>query len=195
MASKMELEPESPSKADSPLSYDVEKGELSSGSGRSSPATIRDNASECSTQTYDQFDNSHPHDTVTTMRVEVDNTTNEQYTLTALNQLTPQDIARIIAEKSVRPKTTDVRKNIESSRTWKNNNVAEPSTSTCTHSYQNNRPQNRQQNSNSNPSETHISPPLPNYPPPLTPRSNNRKSFFHQSTNEQTPTATVMETI
>ena len=42
MASKMEIEPESPYKADSPLSYDVEEGELSSGSGRSSPGTIRD---------------------------------------------------------------------------------------------------------------------------------------------------------
>ena len=82
-----------------------------------------------------------------------------------------------------------------------------------------------------------MSPPLPNYPPPvrppppeyytidsnkmqqrvqqhwfernsshirtnnlrfpyaITPRSNNRKSFFDQSTNEQSPTATVMETI
>ena len=29
----------------------------------------------------------------------------------------------------------------------------------------------------------------------VTPRSNNRKSFFHQSTNEPSPTATVMETI
>ena len=125
MASKMEFEPESPSKGDSPLSYDVEEGELSSGSGRSSPGTIRDNASECSTQTDDQFDNSHPHDTVTTTRVEVNNTTNEQYTLTALSQLTPQDIARIIAEKRLRPKTTIVRKNIESFRTRKNNNVAE----------------------------------------------------------------------
>ena len=45
MASNMEYE------ADSPLSYDVEEGELSSGSGRSSPGTIRDNASECSSQT------------------------------------------------------------------------------------------------------------------------------------------------
>ena len=58
------------------------------------------------------------------MRVEVDNTTNEQYTLKALNQLTPQDIARSIAEKTVRPKITDVRKNIESFRKRKNNNVA-----------------------------------------------------------------------
>ena len=29
----------------------------------------------------------------------------------------------------------------------------------------------------------------------VTPRSNNRKSFFHQSTNEQTPTSTIMETM
>ena len=123
MASRMEYEPESPYKADSPLSYDVEEGEISSGSGRSSPGTIRDNASECTTQTDDQFDNSHPHDTVTTMRVEVDNTTNEQYTQKALNQPTPQDIARIIAENTAQPKTTDVRKNIESFRTRKNNNV------------------------------------------------------------------------
>ena len=33
------------------------------------------------------------------------------------------------------------------------------------------------------------------FPYAVTPRSNNRKSFFHQSTNEQTPTSTVMETI
>ena len=100
-----------------------------------------------------------------------------------------------------------------------------------THSYQNNRPNNKTQN------ETYVSPPLPNYPPPVRPpppddyttennsiqnsvqqlwiasnphhirpnnlrflyavtsRSNNRKSFFNQSTNEQTPTTTVMETI
>ena len=44
MAPKMEYEPESSYKANSPLSYDVEEGELSSGSGRSSPGTIRDNA-------------------------------------------------------------------------------------------------------------------------------------------------------
>ena len=46
MASRMDYEQESPYK---PLSYDVEEGELSSGSGRSSPGTIRDNASECGT--------------------------------------------------------------------------------------------------------------------------------------------------
>ena len=33
------------------------------------------------------------------------------------------------------------------------------------------------------------------FPYAVTPRSSNRKSFFHQSTNEQTPTTTVMETI
>ena len=72
------------------LSYDVEEGELSSGSGRSSPGTIRDNASECSTQTDDYIDNSHPQETVTTMRVEVENTTSDYFTQTALNQKTPQ---------------------------------------------------------------------------------------------------------
>ena len=33
------------------------------------------------------------------------------------------------------------------------------------------------------------------FPYAVTPRLNNKKSFFHQSTNEQTPTTTVMETI
>ena len=33
------------------------------------------------------------------------------------------------------------------------------------------------------------------FPYAVTPRSANSKSFFHQSTNEQTPTTTVMETI
>ena len=47
----MDFEYESAYRADSPLSYDVEEGELSSGSGRSSPGTVRDNASTCSTQT------------------------------------------------------------------------------------------------------------------------------------------------
>ena len=76
----------------SPLSYDVDEGELSSASGRSSPGTIRDNASECSKQT-DKY-----NETVTSMRVEVDNSTAEQQTQMALNQPTPQKIARIIAE-------------------------------------------------------------------------------------------------
>ena len=65
----MDYEIESPYKADSPLSYDVEEGELSPGSGRSSPGTIRDNASDCSTQTDDNFD--HPQDRITTLRIEV----------------------------------------------------------------------------------------------------------------------------
>ena len=79
MASKMEYEPESPYKADSLLSYDVEEGELSSGSGRSSPGTIRDSASECITQTDEYVE------TVTSIRVEVDNSTDEQHTQTGAN--------------------------------------------------------------------------------------------------------------
>ena len=231
----MDYQNESPYKADSPLSYDVEEGELSSGSGRSSPGTIRDNACECGTQTDDHIDKSHPRETVKTMRVEVENTRCEQLTQTALNQQTPQEIARIISEKVVKPKQSDVRRNQESFRTRKPNDITEQSTSTSTHSYQNNRPQIRSQKNNQN--DTHMSPLLPNYPPPvrpspleeyttdsnimqqrvqqcwfernsshirpnnlsfpygITPRSNNRKSFFHQSTIEQSPTAIVMETI
>ena len=41
----------------------------------------------------------------------------------------------------------------------------------------------------------HIRPYNLGFPYAVTPRSNNRKSFFHLSTNEQTPTQTVMETI
>ena len=48
MATGMEYE--SPYKSDSPFSYEVEEGELSSGSGRSSPGTVRDNASDCGMQ-------------------------------------------------------------------------------------------------------------------------------------------------
>ena len=70
MATSMDYD--SPYKTDSPFSYVVKEGELSSGSGRSSPDTIRDNASDCSTQTDDQMGTSH--ETVTTMRVELDNT-------------------------------------------------------------------------------------------------------------------------
>ena len=158
MASKMEYEPESSYKADSPLSYDVEEGELSSGSGRSSPGTIRDNASECSTQTDEYVK------MVTSMRVEVDNTTDEQNARTGSIQLTPQELALITAEKTVKPKTTDVRKNLESSRTGNNNESTEEQT-TNKHSYQNNRPQNN----NSKPSETYTSPPMPNYPPSVRP--------------------------
>ena len=221
MASRMDYEIESPYKADSPLSYDVEEGELSPGSGRSSPGTIRDNASDCSTQTDGHFD--HPQDRLTTMRIEVENATSEQQT----NQRTPQEIANHISEQIGKKRESDTRRNLDSFR----NRTNEPGTSTNTHSYQNNRP------SNKTPNETYVSPPLPNYPttvrphPPddyttatnrlqnsahqswmatnphnirpnnlrfpnaVTPRSSNRKSFFHQSTNEQTPTTTVMETI
>ena len=42
---------------------------------------------------------------------------------------------------------------------------------------------------------SHIRPKNLRFPYAVTPRSNSRKSFFHQSTNEQSPTATVMETI
>ena len=91
------------------------------------------------------------------MRVEVDNSTEEQHTRTGSNQLAPQEIARIIAEKTVRPKTTDVRKNLESFRTRNNNEKTEEQT-TNKHSYQNYRPQNN----NSKPKETYTSPPMPN---------------------------------
>ena len=135
MASRMDYEQESPYKADSPLSYDVEEGELSSGSGRSSPGAIKDNASECSTQTDELIDNSHPQETVTTMGVEVENTTSEQFTQTALNQQTPQEIARIISEKVVEPKQPDVRRNQESFLTRKSNDITEQNTNTGTNSY------------------------------------------------------------
>ena len=148
------------------------------------------------------------------------------------NQLIPQEIARIIAEKTVKPKATDVRKNLESSRNRNNNERTEEQT-TNKHSYQNYRPQHN----NSKLSETYTSPPIPIYLPPVRPpppedytsnrhrmqhhvqqrwfdknshhirpnnhrfpyvvtsRSSNKKSLFHQSMNEQTPTSTVMETI
>ena len=70
MATSMDYE--SPYESDSPFSYEVEEGELSSGSGRSSPGTVRDNASDCGNQTDDQMGNIS--ETVTTMRVQLDNT-------------------------------------------------------------------------------------------------------------------------
>ena len=150
------------------------------------------------------------------MRIEMENATSEQQTQT--NQRTPQEIANHISEHIGKKRQSDTRRN-------------EKGTSTYPHSYENSRP------SNKTPNETYVSPPLPNYPPPVrppppddyttttnrlqnsfqqswiasnphhirpnnlrfpyavTPRSNNRKSFFHQSTNEQTPTTTVMERI
>ena len=97
MATGMEYE--SPYKSDSPFSYEVEEGELSSGSGRSSPGTVRDNASDCGTPTDDQMENI----SVTTMRVHLDNT--PQITQT------PQEIARKIKNKF------DNRRNLQSFNT------------------------------------------------------------------------------
>ena len=211
MATGMEYE--SPFKSDSPFSYEVDEGELSSGSGRSSPGTVRDNASDCGTQTDDQMENIS--ETVTTMRVNLDNTPK-------ITQ-TPQEIPRKIKNKF------DNRRNFQSFNTNKNTN--EQGTSTNIHSYEHSRLVNTQNRSTT---ESYTSPPLPNNPPPVrppppsdyiteqprtktynqqrlftanrrpnnlrfsyavTPRSANSKSFFHQSTNEQTPTTTVMETI
>ena len=211
MATGMDYE--SPYKSDSPFSYKVEEGELSSGSERSSPGTVRDNASDCGTQTDDQMGNIS--ETVTTMRVHLDNTPK-------ITQ-TPQEIARKIKNKF------DNRRNLQSFNTNKNTN--EQGTSTNIHSYEHSSLVNTQ---NRPTTESYTLPPLPNYPPPVrppppsdyiteqprtqtyaqqrlftansrpnnlrfpyavTPRSTNSKSISHQSTNEQTPTTTVMETI
>ena len=214
------MEYDSPYKSDSPFSYEVEEGELSCESGRSSPGTIRDCASDCGTQTETNMITNDEN--IKTLRVELENETHIVQT--------PQDIARKIQNRFGN------RRNLQSFDTGNNNinNISEQGTSIATHSYQNTRPR---QNYNYNSSDTYMSPPLPNYPPPVrppppsdnyvidqpqtqnnvrqrlfarttmpttnnlrfpyavTPRSNNRKSFFHQSTNEQTPTETVMETI
>ena len=213
MASNMDYE--SPYKSDSPFSYEVEDGELSCESGRSSPGTIRDCATECGTQTESNMITDN--EKVTTFRVELEN--NQEHVQT------PQEIARKINNKFGN------RRNLQSFDTSNNSNsnISEQRTNIAVHSYQNTRPR---QNYNQNTSNTYMSPPLPNYPPPVrppppsdnyppqsnvrqrlftrqtvpntnnlrfpyavTPRSNNRKSFFHQSTNEQTPTETVMETV
>ena len=214
------MEYDSPYKSDSPFSYEVEEGELSCESGRSSPGTIRDCASDCGTQTETNMITDD--EKIKTFRVELENETQIVQT--------PQEIARKIQNKFGN------RRNLQSSDTGNNNinNISEQGTNIAAHSYQNTRPR---QNYNYNSSDTYMSPPLPNYPPPVrppppsdnyiidqphtqnnvrqrlfarttipttnnlrfpyavTPRSNNRKSFFHQSTNEQTPTETVMETI
>ena len=213
MTSNMDYE--SPYKSDSPFSYEVEDGELSCESGRSSPGTIRDCASECRTQTESNMITDN--EKVTTFRVELEN--NQEYVQT------PQEIARKINNEFGN------RRNLQSFDTSNNStsNISEQRTNIAVHSYQNTRPR---QNYNQNTNNTYMSPPLPNYPPPVrppppsdnyppqsnvrqrlftrqtvpntnnlrfpypvTPRSNNRKSFFHQSTNEQTPTETVMETV
>ena len=214
------MEYDSPYKSDSPFSYEVEEGELSCESGRSSPGTIRDCASDCGTQTETNMVTEE--EKIKTLRVELKNETQIVQT--------PQEIARKIQNRF------GSRRNLQSFDTGNNNinNISEQGTNIAPHSYQNTRPR---QNYNYNSSDTYMSPPLPNYPPPVrppppsdnyiidqpqtqnnvrqrlsarttmpttnnlrfpyavTPRSNNRKSFFHQSTNEQTPTETVMETI
>ena len=214
------MEYDSPYKSDSPFSYEVEEGELSCESGRSSPGTIRDCASDCGTQTETNMITEE--EKIKTFRVELENETQIVQT--------PQEIARKIQNKFGH------RRNLQSFDTGNNNinNISEQGTNIAAHSYQNTRPR---QNYNYNSSNTYMSPPLPNYPPPVrppppsdnyiidqphtqnnvrqrlfarttipttnnlrfpyavTPRSNNKKSFFHQSTNEQTPTETVMETI
>ena len=214
------MEYDSPYKSDSPFSYEVEEGELSCESGRSSPGTIRDCASDCGTQTETNMITNDEN--IKTLRVELENETQIVQT--------PQEIARKIQNRFGN------RRNLQSFDTGNNNinNISEQGANIATHSYQNTRPR---QNYNYNSSDTYMSPPLPNYPPPVrppppsdnyvidqpqtqnnvrqrlfarttmpttnnlrfpyavTPRSNNRKSFFHQSTNEQTPTETVMETI
>ena len=214
------MEYDSPYKSDSPFSYEVEEGELSCESGRSSPGTIRDCASDCGTQTETNMITNDEN--IKTLRVELENETQIVQT--------PQEIARKIQNRFGN------RRNLQSFDTGNNNvnNISEQGTNIAIHSYQNTRPR---QNYNYNSSDTYMSPPLPNYPPPVrqpppsdnyvidqpqtqnnvrqrlfarttmpttnnlrfpyavTPRSNNRKSFFHQSTNEQTPTETVMETI
>ena len=218
MASNMEYD--SPYKSDSPFSYEVEEGELSCESGRSSPGTIRDCASDCGTQTETNMITNDEN--IKTLRVELENETQIVQT--------PQEIARKIQNRFGN------RRNLQSFDTGNNNinNISEQGTNIAIHSYQNTRPR---QNYNYNNNDTYMSPPLPNYPPPVrppppsdnyvidqpqtqnnvrqrlfarttlpttnnlrfpyavTPRSNNRKSFFHQSTNEQTPNETVMETI
>ena len=214
------MEYDSPYKSDSPFSYEVEEGELSCESGRSSPGTIRDCASDCGTQTETNMITNDEN--IKTLRVELENETQIVQT--------PQEIARKIQNRFGN------RRNLQSFDTGNNNinNISEPGVNIAIHGYQNTRPR---QNYNYNSSDTYMSPSLPNYPPPVrppppsdnyvidqpqtqnnvrqrlfarttmpttnnlrfpyavTPRSNNRKSFFHQSTNEQTPTETVMETI
>ena len=164
-------------------------------------------------------------ETVTTMRVHLDNTPE--------NNQTQQETARKIRNKFHQSKQNEDRRNLQSFNNNITTTTSEQGTSTNIHSYEYNRQVNYQNRSTT---ESYTSPPLPNYPPPVrpsppsdyvienprtqtqvqqriftntannrpnnlrfpyavTPRSNNKKSFFHQSTNEQSPTATVMETI
>ena len=141
MASNMEYD--SPYKSDSPFSYEVEDGELSCGSGRSSPGTIRDCASDCGTQTENQME-THDDKTITTFRVELENN--------PVSVQTPQDIARKIRDKFER-------RNLQSFNV-SNTSTSEQGTNTRTnnaiHSYQNTRPK---LNNNLNNNDTYMSPP------------------------------------
>ena len=89
-------------------------------------------------------------ETVTTMRVHLNNTQQ-------ISQ-TPQDIARKIKNRF------DNRRNLQSFNTNKNTN--DQGTSTNIHSYEHNRLVQTQTRSTT---ESYISPPLPNYPPPVRP--------------------------
>ena len=122
MTSRMDYENKSLYKTDSPLSYDVEEGELSPG-----PGTIRDNASDCSTQTDENFE--HPQDRVTTMRIEVENATSAQQRQT--NQRTPQEIANHISEHIGKKRQSDTRQNLDAFH----NRTNEQRTNTNLHSY------------------------------------------------------------
>ena len=139
-------------KSDSPFSYEVEEGELSCESGRSSPGTIRDCASDCGTQTDNNMITNDEN--IKTLRVELENETQIVQT--------PQEIARKIQNRFGH------RRNLQSFDTGNNNinNISEQGTNIATHSYQNTRPR---QNYNYNSSDTYMSPPLPNYPPPVRP--------------------------
>ena len=90
------------------------------------------------------------------MRVEVENDNTSEQTInqtaptpinqTVLNQPTPLKIARRIAEQTVRPKASDVRKNLESFRTrtihitQAHQTVIPDKIDKNLHSYQNTRP-------------------------------------------------------
>ena len=141
---------------DSPFNYDVEEGELSPGSGRSSPGTIKDNNSDCGTQTDDQMGNTD--ETVTTMRAHLDNTPE--------NTQTPQEIARKIRNKFHQSKQNEDRRNLQSFSNNRSTTTSEQGTSTNSHSYEHNRPVNNQ---NRLTTDSYTSPPLPNNPPPMRP--------------------------
>ena len=103
---------------------------------------------------------------MTTMRVEADNSTPVQQKNLTQKQLTPMEIARIVAECTIIPRASDVRKSLKSFRTRKNHqsNQTEPEKqNTNTPSYQNGRLVKNQ----SNHIATYASPPMPIHPPLL----------------------------